>query len=869
VDTDEGVVAVKTLVAKLRGGQILITSRVTEWGRGVRPLALDLLAEDDAVALLLESARSWRAPRADDTVQARRLAERLGCLPLALTHATAYMQHHHQSFAAYLDDFDRHFDRLLAYHDHLAIEYETELENGDKSAVAEETKAARKKFVKTVATTFFLSFDRLTPEAKAILQGAAFLAPDPIPVAMFEQCPDETMAVVNLWCEESGEVKTGQNIADAIAALARYSLIARGDGVFNIHRMEQVVLRHRVSRELSPKWIECIREVLCKYAPDETAENPKTWDVWDVLRPHAEALVSLANDDPRVQPHLSLVVALGQLYFGKALYSEGLSIEERALEIAGKIHGPASDEMADRLLGYGETLRMLGRFAEAEAAFRRSLVIRERNDGPDSTEVASVLNYVAIAVSDQGRPQEAESLQRRALAIYDAKPDSAASVDVAKTLNNLANLLYRKGDYAGAEPLYVRALEACERDLGREHPHTLTCVNNLAVRLQAKGDYAGAEPLFVRALDARERVLGPEHPNTLISVNSLAALLDERGDYAAAEPLYVRALEARERVLGREHPDTLISVNNIAALLYAKRDCAAAEPLYVRALEARERVLGREHPDTLSSVNNLASLLYARGDYAGAEHLYLRALEALERVLGPDHPNTLNSMNKLANLLEKTGRSRESMPLRLRSLEAAERKLGTEHSDVLLSRNQLGHAMRKQGRADLAEHQDRKCADTTVRIRGAADPLAIHRRNNLVLTLIMLGKLEEALQILAANWRLNAPPHANTTPRIAFLRHIIALLEAQPNTPFLGQVKALLTGPELPIANDIAVPWDIEYFIEYLHPRLEPGMAEFLIALVAALNDRAKLSDLDRFEIWRSVAAVPLDVAWPDEPQKA
>ena len=74
-------------------------------------------------------------------------------------------------------------------------------------------------------------------------------------------------------------------------------------------------------------------------------------------------------------------------------------------------------------------------------------------------------------------------------------------------------------------------------------------------------------------------------------------------------------------------------------------------------------------------------------------------------------------------------------------------------------------------------------AATTAKLLGDIHPLAIHRRNNLVLTLILLGKLEEARQILAANWRLNAPPHANTTPRLAFLRHLIALLESQPDTP--------------------------------------------------------------------------------------
>ena len=89
------------------------------------------------------------------------------------------------------------------------------------------------------------------------------------------------------------------------------------------------------------------------------------------------------------------------------------------------------------------------------------------------------------------------------------------------------------------------------------------------------------------------------------------------------------------------------------------------------------------------------------------------------------------------------------------------------------------------------------------------------------------GKLEEARQILAANWRLNAPPHANTTPRIAFLRHLIALLKSQPDMPFLGQLKTLLT------------------------------------ALVAAQNDRSKLPDLGRFPAWRDQPPVALDAPWP------
>ena len=80
-----------------------------------------------------------------------------------------------------------------------------------------------------------------------------------------------------------------------------------------------------------------------------------------------------------------------------------------------------------------------------------------------------------------------------------------------------------------------------------------------------------------------------------------------------------------------------------------------------------------------------------------------------------------------------------------------------------------------------------------------------------------------------------------------------------------GQLKTLLTGPELPVASDVAVPWDIAYFIEFLKPKLGEHHAEFLTALVAEMNDRTKLSALDSFPEWRDQPSVPLDSLWPSE----
>ena len=118
--------------------------------------------------------------------------------------------------------------------------------------------------------------------------------------------------------------------------------------------------------------------------------------------------------------------------------------------------------------------------------------------------------------------------------------------------------------------MYERALEARERVLGPEHPSTLGSVNNLATLLYRKGDYAGAQPLVERALEARERVLGPEHPSTLASVHNLAALLESKGDYAGAQPWYERALEGLLKIsaaIQRPHPDLEAFIDHYARCL--------------------------------------------------------------------------------------------------------------------------------------------------------------------------------------------------------------------------------------------------------------------------------------------------------------
>src|SRR5205085_645351 len=77
------------------GARILITSRFSDWSELADDVALDVLPLEDAVALLQERTRG------SDDAGAKKLAEVLGRLPLALDHAGAYCKRTQVHFADY------------------------------------------------------------------------------------------------------------------------------------------------------------------------------------------------------------------------------------------------------------------------------------------------------------------------------------------------------------------------------------------------------------------------------------------------------------------------------------------------------------------------------------------------------------------------------------------------------------------------------------------------------------------------------------------------------------------------------------------------------------------------------------------------
>ncbi len=311
-------------------------------------------------------------------------------------------------------------------------------------------------------------------------------------------------------------------------------------------------------------------------------------------------------------------------------------------------------------------------YAEAMELYRTAALLEK--DNPDYLLAAGKMARKLAEF------KQAQEWLERLLELREAEGKNDAALGTA--LHELALLHKDLGQYAAAEPLYLRAVAVKEQSLGKEHPDVAEVLNGLAALYWREGKDASVEPLYLRALAVKEQHFGKEHPSVAQTLNDLGLFYSNKGRTTEAEYLYTRALAIREKCLGENHIDFTESVHNFAALYSMQEKYVESENLYLRSLAIREAILGKDHPRIATSLNNIAALYREQGRYAEAEPLFLRALQIREDKLGKDHADVARTLRGLANLYRDQGRYAEAEPLYQRALAIMQAKLPAGHSRI-------------------------------------------------------------------------------------------------------------------------------------------------------------------------------------------
>jgi tetratricopeptide (TPR) repeat protein len=716
------------------------------------------MTEVEAVEFLFERTGKPRNPQTEQT--ARAIAKRLGYLPLAMEQAGAYLTQTQAPLQDYLQLYDqkrREWDQR----------YKPQMGN----------------YPATVGTTWLINIEqvqRKSPPSVALLQLLAFFDSERIPlwlvqVIAYQMKPRGYLALVYFvrWLVRKFARQTtpplglleriGLNesaMSEALAQLISYSLVGY-DGYIEregeqvpyscaVHRLVQEVVRDNLGAEQA-QWVGQLLHAYSEIAPDP--KTPAKWERWREMLPHLFATLERATAlkvKPRLQAYLQayLLNKAGLFLHYQGRYGEAEPLYQQALAIMRKRLGEQHPDTATSLNNLAGLYQAQGRYDEAEPLYQQALAIRKVRLGEQHPHTAGSLNNLAGLYQAQGRYDEAEPLYQQALAIRKARLGEQHP-DTATSLNNLARLYEAQGRYDEAEPLCQQALAIRKARLGEQHPHTAGSLNNLAGLYQAQGRYDKAEPLYQQALAIRKARLGEQHPDTAGSLNNLAGLYQAQGRYDEAEPLCLQALAIRKARLGEQHPDTATSLNNLAELYQAQGRYDEAEPLCLQALAIRKARLGEQHPDTATSLNNLAVLYQAQGRYDEAEPLYQQALAIRKARLGEQHPHTATSLNDLAGLYQAQGRYDEAEPLYQQALAIRKARLGEQHPDTATSLNDLARLYEAQGRYDEAEPLYQQALAIMRERLGEQHPYTITVAGNYFACLMGMGKIEDALELLA------------------------------------------------------------------------------------------------------------------------
>lgn len=357
---------------------------------------------------------------------------------------------------------------------------------------------------------------------------------------------------------------------------------------------------------------------------------------------------------------------------------------------------------AELLDTVGRVYVSLGQFELAEQHLRQALEVRRRSLGEVHVDVATSLNHLAEALYGRGDYAAATAMARQGLTLR-RKLLGNEHVAVAESLNNLAAALAGQGDATAAEALFREALAINRRLLGSEHRDVALNLNNLAWLLQMQGDFAGAEALFREALALNRKLLGDKDRTVALNLNNLALALQQQGNHTEAEPLLHEALAIYRRLLGDEHPSVTLTMNSLALLLQDMGAYDEAESLYRDALAMNRKLLGNDHPQVALTLNDIGSLLYARGEDAAAEPLLREALALRRRQYGPEHPDVAVSLNNLGLLLNEKQDYAAAEPLLREALALNRKLLGDWHPEVATNLSNLASMLQDQGDYTAAE----------------------------------------------------------------------------------------------------------------------------------------------------------------------
>jgi tetratricopeptide (TPR) repeat protein len=653
----------------------------------VDTVRLDVFARAESVQFLIK-----RVPRHLTEVDADRLADALGDLPLALVQAGAVL-----------------FESGMGVDEYLRLLRERVTQILEQGASPE--------YPTSMTAAWQISVARLrqqSPQALELLRCCAFLGPEPIPREVFNGGLEET------------ETGVGDLIADpidlstAISVLGRFALVRMDGPNITVHRLIQALLRDELDPEDQRRYRQDAHSILAAGAP-ENPTDVTTWPKYADLVAHVGSPVTdLAHCQMPAHRGFALSVVRylfvsgdfascrtfaerfiaqwtedsgpddayvldARRHLGNALRESGHAAEayqliQETLRSAERVLEPENPLTLHLRNSFGADLRAHGDFAGALELDEATRTLHDQAFGPTDPQTLRVMHNLAADYGLNSYFDRARELHRDVYIQWRNAKLNPSATEVLNSWTGLARAVRLCGQFAQARDLGEDARLYGLHELGSEHHLTLRATIDLSIAMRRiPAAYDEALELADEALDLCRRRRGELNPDTMAAAISLLNIQCVLGQTDQALELAAVTAEKYPAVYGPDHPYNYGCMGNLAMLRRLKGDVAEARRLNEKALAGLDARLTRDHLFSLTVAVNLASDLAAFGETAQARVLGEDCRARMTRLLGAQHPVTIGCAANLVLDLRADGADSEADSLLATTTSEYERTFGIDH----------------------------------------------------------------------------------------------------------------------------------------------------------------------------------------------
>lgn len=721
-------------------GCVLITSRNPECEIYSTPREMemsyemaDMNLEESSELLLKVAGERKNDPKC--LLHARRIAEALGCLPLALVQAGAAIGKTRYKPGIKLEDYLAEFKR-----------------NRD-SLMKKDIKQGKADYKYSVYTTWVISrnmiekygedFPRESLDALEVLDISSQVYYQDIPCQIFQRTPSRhhltpTRTIINyirssfLLRNILGECEkpawSYDRIQNAVGLLASYSLVSynTAKNSFSMHRLVHSWAGFYVKEyggKTDQRWAQIAASIGLANSIYRSQREAVHYEFRKRLHPHIEFYMS-SNDISQIGSSLDAEMACkyAMVFSENGNYIIAEKLMRRSWEWRENRLGSHHHDTLIAANDLAVALERSGRYLEAKEMNDAALQGRRKTMGENHPDTLESLGNLASALQGLGKFEESKMKNESLLATCRSVLGNEAPATL-ETMNNLASVLQRLGKFDEAVELSKEALALREKTLGEVHPDTLESLSACALNLEYQGtNWGEAEAISRIGLERRKKALGRYHPDTLSSMAHLASFLLKRGNDQEAEKMYTEVYEGRSKVLGAEHPDTVISLSELAEVFRSRKDYETAERMLAMALGNLRKQLGLYHPNILILETNLAVVLRGLGNLEESEKIYKKVLKIYEQNRNQNHPEALKCLMNLATLLRVRKKFDEAERLGRQALEGYGHTVGWNHPDTLKSLQGLAQTLEKVKRYGEAEIYSRKAMEGFENVYDSENP---------------------------------------------------------------------------------------------------------------------------------------------------